>query len=830
MKKFLLCLLRKLLFGLICSLFFVSSAFSQQLTITAGPIVGPNGHPWANGTAHASLVCPGNAQAYYKTTPIPRDTPTVGLSGAAIFSQVLYDTLMLNDVNQNPMPTCQYNYHVIEQCGIAAFVAPVTGVTGVGPVDLTTQINSYAVNLSPQCDTAGGVTSYQHNGVFVGQQPILNFVDTSALFTVTNDNAHTRVNTSVTGGAGCSLPGNNTAVLSEHPANSCYDSPHATWDDTLYNLQWGFSTLASPANTVGAGATYQIGFGNNASAEKQIFSFGDYNDLRTGLQASLGTPSEAYAFGTGNTIRSLNSNGVTASVGSNTIGAVANAGSGGNDNFALGETNTTYNSQFTTVLNNSNGIGVASSAATQKWGVVAGYNNGVNCCVANASGHNVTDFGILGDLNDIGASDPGGNAVNDAFIGGFSNHCESADGVNGGCYIWGLDNWFFGGQGPDVVIVGSSNRVRTALNTGTLGAEDNFIGGFLNHSSQSGNFVMLGAANYSYCTVCLVDGFNIVNNANNTVDLGISNAPELIVTSGNVKRTPIGFSNGPVIAVVPSNNPGGSVTGNEGQTCNVSFTGGTGSGGTGVLYLTSPNTAAGGFMGITTGGSYTLAPTGGTLSNGTATCSGSLHAFTSATLGISPACSASTEGSFSAFVDSTVSTGGAVISGGGSNHVLGYCNGTNWIVAAGSGSNNLQFVNQNLASNKAISANVTLSIDSVTVSALPAACSTNGCRMRVSYSYFIDGGVNGLCWVTDGTTNSRGAQGSVTSNNSAYCTDNLIFPAQYSAGATPTITIQTNNTGNATACAASATAAPCNNGNTNVSRVSNMQVEVILSN
>ena len=100
----------------------------------------------------------------------------------------------------------------------------------------------------------------------------------------------------------------------------------------------------------------------------------------------------------------------------------------------------------------------------------------------------------------------------------------------------------------------------------------------------------------------------------------------------------------------------------------------------------------------------------------------------------------------------------------------------------------------------------------------------------MSYSYFVDGGVNGVCWVTDGTTTSRGAQGSVISNNDAYCQDNLIFPATYSSGATPTITIKINDTGAATVCAASATAAPCNNGNTNVSLVSNLQMELILSN
>ncbi len=140
------------------------------------------------------------------------------------------------------------------------------------------------------------------------------------------------------------------------------------------------------------------------------------------------------------------------------------------------------------------------------------------------------------------------------------------------------------------------------------------------------------------------------------------------------------------------------------------------------------------------------------------------------------------------------------------------------------------FTNRNLASNVSVSSNTTTTVDSVTLSALPSGCGTNGCRVRISYSYFIDGGVNGVCWVTDGTTNSRGSQGSVISNNDAYCQDNLVFPAQYSSGATPTISIKVNDTGAATVCAASNTGSPCNNGNTNVSLVSNMQLEVIASN
>ncbi len=47
-----------------------------------------------------------------------------------------------------------------------------------------------------------------------------------------------------------------------------------------------------------------------------------------------------------------------------------------------------------------------------------------------------------------------------------------------------------------------------------------------------------------------------------------------------------------------------------------------------------------------------------------------------------PACSSSIEGSRGAVSDSTTNTWGATVTGGGSDHVLAYCDGTNWTVAA----------------------------------------------------------------------------------------------------------------------------------------------------
>jgi hypothetical protein len=143
---------------------------------------------------------------------------------------------------------------------------------------------------------------------------------------------------------------------------------------------------------------------------------------------------------------------------------------------------------------------------------------------------------------------------------------------------------------------------------------------------------------------------------------------------------------------------------------------------------------------------------------------------------------------------------------------------------------NLAFLNRDLSSNVSVLANTTTTIDSVTLSALPAACGTNQCRLRISYSYYMSGGVNGACWISSPFTGRPSVDGPI-SNNFGFCTDNMISTNTFSSGATPTVTISVNNVGSQTACAATDSGSPCNTGDGfAVGLNSNMQVEVILSN
>jgi len=71
---------------LLLVLFFlaIAPALRAQNTQVTGNVTGPNGFVWANGTGHAALVCPGNAQAYIGTSPIPRDYPATSRKACSI--------------------------------------------------------------------------------------------------------------------------------------------------------------------------------------------------------------------------------------------------------------------------------------------------------------------------------------------------------------------------------------------------------------------------------------------------------------------------------------------------------------------------------------------------------------------------------------------------------------------------------------------------------------------------------------------------------------------------------------------------------------------------
>ena len=121
-------------------------------------------------------------------------------------------------------------------------------------------------------------------------------------------------------------------------------------------------------------------------------------------------------------------------------------------------------------------------------------------------------------------------------------------------------------------------------------------------TAAGGGFIAGMYNQVTSCTLCAAVGINVHLSANNTLALGMSNTPEMVITAGKVKLN---------AALVLDPHP---------------------------LQIVAA-------------------------------------AFSS--LGT---CNSGTEGSMAAVTDSTTNTWGATISGSGTNHVLAYCDGTNWTV------------------------------------------------------------------------------------------------------------------------------------------------------
>jgi hypothetical protein len=149
--------MKRLLYLLALLLLTAAHAHGQNTIVTA-TVVDPRTFPYAGGTGFGSIQCTGNAQPYRNRSPLTRTIPITGLDGNGSFSQSLWDTVGLTDANNAPL-TCQWRLSFTDQCNIATFSVLVTGVTGAGPINLSSQINAAAVNLSPACTPPGIVQS-----------------------------------------------------------------------------------------------------------------------------------------------------------------------------------------------------------------------------------------------------------------------------------------------------------------------------------------------------------------------------------------------------------------------------------------------------------------------------------------------------------------------------------------------------------------------------------------------------------------------------------------------------------------------------------------------
>jgi hypothetical protein len=158
--------MKRLLYLLALLLLTAAHAHGQSTIVTA-TVVDPRTFPYQAGTGLFSIQCPGNSMPYNNRAPLTRTIPITGLDGNGKFTQSIWDTSQITDVNNAPM-SCQWRVSITDACQVATFSVLVTGVTGAGPVNLSSQINAAAVNLSAACTPPGIV-----NSVTIGSLPPL---------------------------------------------------------------------------------------------------------------------------------------------------------------------------------------------------------------------------------------------------------------------------------------------------------------------------------------------------------------------------------------------------------------------------------------------------------------------------------------------------------------------------------------------------------------------------------------------------------------------------------------------------------------------------------
>lgn len=325
-------------------------------------------------------------------------------------------------------------------------------------------------------------------------------------------------------GGGCTLPGTDTGILTEHPVGTCYDSTHATWNDAVSS-----STVNGQILLVGDGtnvATAPAG-GNSL---KETFVFGDTITI-TGKGASqIGQ----FMFGSNSTMASCS---LCAAFGdSNHLGgSIAR-----NEEYVYGDDNT-VNGAFIYVLGDFNAmtgsdllvvgegnhLDSAGTGGTPATGITSTIVLEETATITlGGTNSTIVDTQILGSGDTFTVGNP---------TGGFTNQLNCLHGV-------GASNTFTltGGLGSthsiqNVSWVGKSNQfTATGFNISSLAVAGNSntvtaTAGTVSAGGMYGSSMTLAA-----CSHCYAYGENVSLSTSSTVAMGISAAPELSITAGHV--------------------------------------------------------------------------------------------------------------------------------------------------------------------------------------------------------------------------------------------------------------------------------------------------------
>jgi len=568
-------------------LFLAPCAFSQSTTVS-GTIADSNGQAFAFGSFKVEFFSNGLPTPFYwNGAPFDISTHFSGLlDGTGSFAGVVVPSS--NFIT--PVGTA-WRFTVCSAATTSQCYAQIVTVTGVTlnvtglivPVPIVVNANQFS---QPAAYTDGEIAG-----------PILGFtyypINTNCLRVYAGGFPPNWVNICGGGGTGCTLAGTDTGVVSEHPVGVCYDSPRFTWDDGAFkqNLQAGGS------NTIGSGNsdTFILGPTNTANSSggatpTEVSIVGDNNTITPNTNDS-----EFYVFGENNSM-------------------VRTHG----DNYVLGNNATMQDIGQNVIAIGSGQIAESATPGTAS-NIADCYMFGENTTLSlTPGGHTLEGCAVVGFGNQI--FDSGTNSVSNVFLSGESNVLDSTTG-NGisQVHIMGAANTVedTNNQSNQVEIVGENNDVNGSLSTVQILGFKNSAVNVSVQGINTVNTVLVGSANtathtgasginayqelfghqisLSNCRNCLAIGSNVSVSSDNTMGIGMSASPEIVITAGNVKIA------------------GGA------QSAPVAFS-------------------------------------------------------------ALPACAGGTEGSMRAITDSTTNTWGATISGSGTNHVLAYCDGTNWTV------------------------------------------------------------------------------------------------------------------------------------------------------
>jgi len=584
-------------------LFFALPAAAQKTTVS-GTIIDPKGMPYSFSSVTAQLV-PQNVSPTIGNPPLqfspfngPISTDIDGNWNMDLFSNTsispggtkwrfticIAGTSVTGYESLSVQPPIGFG----NQC----FTPPDITVTG-STQNLDSLINPYAPVLYRL-----PYTNVYINHSFIGREVGIDFIPGSGV-TLSGTDVPSQFKTTVQinasgGGTGCTLPGTDTGVLSEHPAGTCYDTNHWTWDDRASKqvmLIGDGTNTATTAQEAFIFGTANATTGSGLCCGDFVFLFGNGNTNALGTDAvalgfsnTITSSSSIYIVGEDNAADHANNN-VVIGFDNNLTPATPNTLQNINDTFVIGQDNTLQS------LTGSSGI---------KETAVIGFSNQItNLSTTGGSSQELQSVFVAGEQNTITQSATAGNFIEFVHIMGLLNEVTSTLGTTQEVDIVGKGNAVDGSKST-VQIIGAyntahqvSDQLTTTVNQ-TIAGSDNLVENTGALGVTAFEEVFGHQIHQHNCSNCITLGSNIDQSTSNQLAIGMATTPALLVdingSGDNIRRTPHTFA-----------------------------------------YY--------------------------------------------------PACAAGTEGSFAAITDSSTATWGATITGGSTNHVFGYCDGTNWTVA-----------------------------------------------------------------------------------------------------------------------------------------------------